>query len=204
MENPVRDITNVIRQLTQGPPEIQSWAIDRYFTSDATFVHPFCRVWGKAGGRDGIKIIFQWYKIMSPEISLDVNSIAYDKEHLRLYVNISQVFSIWLVPFYRAPVTLTTVLDLTRDPGDGRPLPDANAQRYYIAKQEDLYQTSEFIKFVVPWGGSSLVMLWQTLATLFCLVGAYGYCAIARVLTLVFFPFSREGEPFGNMIKVGN
>lgn len=109
------------------------------------------------------------------------------------------------MPFYRAPVTLTTVLDLTRDPGHGRPRPDANAQRYYIAKQEDLYQTSEFVKFVLPWGGSSLVVFWQMMATVFCVLGAYGYWAIAWFFSILLFPFlGGDGAPYGNRVKDGD
>jgi len=57
-------------------------------------------------------------------------------------------------------VSLVTVLKLVRCEG-----------KYYIASQDDLYQTDEFIKFVVPWGGAFAVQLFQLVATLFCVLG---------------------------------
>jgi hypothetical protein len=88
-----------------------------------------------------------------------------------MYIQMSQIFSIWIVPFHVAPATLTTVLDLTTDstktssPTKGvRPL-------YYISKQEDLYQTSEFVKFVLPHVGHWLVLGWHLIATFFCFLG---------------------------------
>lgn len=44
--------------------------------------------------------------------------------------------------------------------------------KYYIQSQDDLYQTSEWIKFILPWGVGVLVMvLWQFWATFLCVVG---------------------------------
>lgn len=77
-------------------------------------------------------------------------------------MTIFQVFRIWLIPFYYAPVTLTSVLKLEHDGDDGK---------YYIASQNDLYQADEWIRFIAP-GGWVLVHLWQFWATFFCLLGA--------------------------------
>lgn len=99
-------------------------------------------------------------------------SQAFDEEHLKLYVNMSQIFSIWLIPFHVSPVTLTTVLDLTTDSSQSDAPTNSDQTLYWIARQEDLYQTSEFIKFVVPHIGQWLVLSWQLMATLFCALGA--------------------------------
>lgn len=87
---------------------------------------------------------------------------AFDKPNLTLYVQIFQIFSIWVVPFYSAPVHLTTVIILERSGGDGK---------YYIAAQNDLYQVDQFVKFVAP-GAWILVWVWQFVATFFCGLGA--------------------------------
>jgi len=42
--------------------------------------------------------------------------------------------------------------------------------KYYITGQNDLYQTSEFVKFVLLWFG--LGTLWQFAATCLCVVSA--------------------------------
>ncbi|KAJ5503787.1 hypothetical protein N7463_006661 [Penicillium fimorum] len=171
MENPVADIPTVIRRLTQSPPSLQETAIKEYFTKDASFVHPFCRVPHFEGSRWWVSKIFQWYKIMSPRIELEIHSIAFDEEKLKLYVNMSQIFSIWLVPFHVAPVTLTTVLDLRYESAKSEAATNGDHKLYYISKQEDLYQTSEFIKFLMPHIGYWIVFGWHLIATLFCVLG---------------------------------
>lgn len=91
--------------------------------------------------------------------------LAYDASNLTLYVDISQVFDVWFVPFYRAPVNLVTVLKLTRLP---------NSSKYYIASQNDLYQTNELVRFVAPWGiGVTAILIWHFVATLFCVLLAW-------------------------------
>ncbi|KAJ5308584.1 hypothetical protein PENANT_c044G02114 [Penicillium antarcticum] len=171
MENPVAEISTVIRLLTQSPPSLQETVLERFFTNNASFVHPFCRVPSFHGSRWWVAKIFQWYKIMSPRIELEVHSIAFDEEHLKLYVNMSQIFSIWVVPFHVATATLTTVLDLTVDSPKSDATTNGDHSLYYITKQEDLYQTSEFIKFLMPHIGHWLVFGWHLVATLFCVLG---------------------------------
>ncbi|KAL3480854.1 hypothetical protein BJX99DRAFT_205414 [Aspergillus californicus] len=177
MEDPVTEAPKVIHLLTQSLPSLQELTIDRYFTPNAEFVHPFCRIWSLPGSRWGVKKIYQWYKIMSPRIELEVQSVAFDKENLKLYAKIFQIFRIWLVPFYSAPVTLMTVLDLTTEPGETKSLPSSSEQGsklYYIQKQEDFYQPTEFVKFVVPFGiGSLMVMMWHAFASLFSIIGVF-------------------------------
>jgi hypothetical protein len=54
--------------------------------------------------------------------------------------------------------------------------PKDKAGRYYIQSQNDLYQTSEWIKFLVPWGLGALIMaVWQFWATLLCVIGTKTY-----------------------------
>ncbi|EFQ89154.1 hypothetical protein PTT_14695 [Pyrenophora teres f. teres 0-1] len=163
MENPVKEIPAVIHLLTQSPPSLQRAAIDKYFTPDAAFSHPFCRTWSYGESRWLVHATYRWYKIMSPKIDLSVESVAFDETNLVLYVTISQIFRIWAVPFYYAPVRLTTVLNLRHSP---------SMEKYYIEKQEDLYQTDQWIRFILP-GCWLLVWLWHAWATLFCLLGTY-------------------------------
>ncbi|KAL1597308.1 hypothetical protein SLS60_008892 [Paraconiothyrium brasiliense] len=169
MESPAKEIAGVIHLLTQSPPSIQCETIERYFTHDASFTHPFCRTGSFDNSRFLIRAIYRWYKILSPKIELTINSVAYDEPNLLLYVNITQVFGIWVIPFHRARVNLTTILSLKRNRGD---------DKYYIQSQNDLYQTDEFVKFVLPpsW---ILVWLWQFWATFFCFLGAFALWPIS-------------------------
>ncbi|KAL1985452.1 hypothetical protein VTN96DRAFT_7895 [Rasamsonia emersonii] len=194
MEDPVKEIPTVIRLLTQSPPSLQQATIEKFFTPSASFTHPFCSTRSFDGSRWLIVMIYRFYKIMSPRIDLEVKSVAFDEPNLKLYVTISQLFAVFLIPFYRAPVTLTVVLTLTTDPWDysgrhGSPLDDdengaadgdghslsssSSSRRYWIAAQEDLYQTTEFVKFFLPYGiGVCVVLLWHMVATAACVLGA--------------------------------
>jgi hypothetical protein len=46
-------------------------------------------------------------------------------------------------------------------------------KRYLIAKQQDLYQTTEFVKFVGLAPGSAVAGFLQLFATLFCLIASF-------------------------------
>ena len=76
MENPTKEIADVIHLLTQSPPSTQRQTIDKYFTSDASFTHPFCRTGKWPNSRLLVQIIYRWYKIMSPNIDITVQSVG--------------------------------------------------------------------------------------------------------------------------------
>lgn len=202
MEDPVREISNVIHTLTQGPPSQQEACIESHFTPTASFTHPFCRT-GSFGpeylthlggaslsSRWLILQAYKWYKILSHHIDLTVESVAFDDQHLLLYVSIHQMFKIQWVPFHRSDVRLTTVLQLVEDETRKVEIEEfstkhakkimktdyaalqAPHKRYLIQAQNDLYQTNEFVKFVFFFGGSSVIMAWQYLATFACVLGA--------------------------------
>ncbi|KAF3482605.1 uncharacterized protein GIQ15_05364 [Arthroderma uncinatum] len=224
MEDPVAEIPGVIHLLTQSVPSVQQQTIEKYFTPSASITHPFLRSGSFQGSRWLIVRIFLFYKIMSPHVDLQVKSVALDRENLLLYVTVSQIFRIFIVPFYTAPVTLTTVLqlakstekvergsifqqglkapvvELTNSNTDLLASPPASISSssstqdeeltiqptkstktlYYIASQNDLYQPNEFIKFVVPFGiGSSLVLFWHAFATVFCVIASFVFYPIA-------------------------
>jgi hypothetical protein len=99
-----------------------------------------------------------------------------------LYVSLHQIFSIQFLSFHKSHASLTTVLHLIKL----ETFPSSTSQhevkasqrtdsrtKYFITSQNDLYQTSEFVKFVFPWFGLGTfgVMLWQFIGTLFCIMG---------------------------------
>ncbi|KAL9021153.1 MAG: hypothetical protein Q9185_001692 [Variospora sp. 1 TL-2023] len=202
MEDPVADISRVIRLLTQSQPSIQRATVEKYFTPSASFTHPLCRTGSYEGSRWLIWCIYRWYKIMSPRIEISIDGVAYDEKNRTLYVDIHQVFRIWVIPFYNVPVSLTTVLKLIRDP----PLPpqpsystpinpneswhatlnrtttSSEKPLYYIQSQNDLYQVNELLKFFSQFGLlSGLLVLWQFIATALCVVGATVFWPVSWV-----------------------
>ncbi|EGE06937.1 hypothetical protein H109_07212 [Trichophyton interdigitale MR816] len=217
MENPVEEIPRVIHLLTQSIPSVQQQTIEKYFTPSASITHPFLHSGSFQGSRWLISRIFLFYKIMSPHVDLQVKSVAFDHENLLLYVTVSQVFRIFIVPFYTAPVTLTTVLQLVKGSEQDSPIQhrlkvpvveltnsntdllasstsisaeeyasttvepcNSTKPLYYIASQNDLYQTNEYVKFVIPYGiGEAFVLFWHAFATIFCVLASYVFWPIA-------------------------
>ena len=90
-------------------------------------------------------------------------------------MSIRQTFRLWTVPFHAADVRLVTVLRLARgfssDAAGWTHRNDRARSKYFIAAQEDLYQTSEWVKFVsvfrVLW---LVVLVAQVLATAACVL----------------------------------
>jgi hypothetical protein len=91
------------------------------------------------------------------------------------------------VPTHRSDVSLVTVLQLAQDASD-----ESN-KKYYITSQNDLYQTDQFVKFVFPWGGQHLVLLWHFIATFFCVLAA-----------LVFVPFTQLMQAYSERQNQGS
>lgn len=159
----VVEIPLVIQALTSTKPSHQQETIDHYFTPEASFTHPFCRTGSNAYSKYFISRIYRWYKILSPRIALKVHSVSHDAANHILYVGMTQVFAIWALPFHTAEVSLVTVLHLERSQRTGK---------WLIASQNDLYQTDQFLKFLLPhfaW----IAILWQYIATLVCVVCSY-------------------------------
>lgn len=80
------EIRAVVRSLCQGTPDEQRRTLETYFTKDASFIHPFCIVpsfkerqiplLGCVSSRDLLKSIFQWYRMLSPTIKIDIDSVC--------------------------------------------------------------------------------------------------------------------------------
>ncbi|KAK1471982.1 hypothetical protein CABS01_04625 [Colletotrichum abscissum] len=205
-----KEIKTVIRDLVQGSPEKQQNALYSNFTEDASFTHPFCHVpsFGNIqipflftiNSRWLVLMIYRWYRILSPNIEMEIESSVQDQKTNLLYVKMRQDFRLWFVPFYSAPVDFVVVLRLeTRTiDANGNPLPrgygdDASVgtrQRQFIVSQEDHYQVGEWLKFIAPFFGYWAWHAWTLLATAMCVVGAFfGY-----PLTLLFGQMARPNS----------
>ncbi len=67
------------------------------------FRHPLCAVYRAPHSRDAMLAILQWYRILSPVLSVHVNHVTYDAEKNSAYLDITQVFHIRWSPFKPAP-----------------------------------------------------------------------------------------------------
>lgn len=70
----INDHDGIFYRLT--PFSAQTEAINAYFTPNASFTHPFCRTGSFEGSRNLIHAIYKWYKLLSPNIELKVNSVG--------------------------------------------------------------------------------------------------------------------------------
>ncbi|KAK3170720.1 hypothetical protein OEA41_002802 [Lepraria neglecta] len=206
MEDPQSEIPRIIHLLTQSPPSLQRATLEKYFTPNASFTHPICRTGSFEGSRWLIWCIYRWYKILSPRIVLEVDSVgAYfsiptrDKllgplgenqwnvgwsetsanVNLILYVSLHQLFHLFFIPtFLAAQVSLTTVLHLTPIKGSTK----SSSTRYLIRSQNDLYQVNELVKFFSLFGVVSVgVFAFQFFATVLCVLGAVVFWPISWV-----------------------
>ncbi|KAG6003502.1 hypothetical protein E4U21_001993 [Claviceps maximensis] len=201
MEHPVREINSVITTLTTGSPQQQQDTLMEYFLPNASFVHPFCYVPSFKRGRLAplfpntdsrwiLLCIYRWYRILSPNIDITVDSAVFDQKTGQLYINVHQIFSIFFIPFHQARVRLVVVLHLeqraswspdstvsraaiteSREPA---PLsgPGQERAKYYISKQEDFYMLSDALQFPLGRIGKPLWRVWQLFSSLLCIVGA--------------------------------
>ncbi|KAI1752602.1 hypothetical protein F4782DRAFT_125613 [Xylaria castorea] len=228
MENPEEEISGVIHSLTQGTREEQEKALNDYFLPNAYFVHPFCRVpsfntrqirvpfsnteW-TINSRLLVLLVYQWYKIMSPEILLEVDSTAFDKRTNFLYATIRQTFTLWIVPFslWQANVKLVCLLELAHLPVDKKKQPlviengfteknrnnntaSGSEKRYFIRGQQDHYQTNDMLNFVAPFGASTFIYIWQLFATLLCAVGTAWLWPVTSIYKQSFTHSAKESK----------
>lgn len=115
---------------------------------------------------------------------------AFDAPNLLLYVNLTQIFRLWFIPFHKAPVNLITVLKLQLNKEDGK---------YYIASQNDLYQTDQWVRFFpFSFGLWFLVWVGQIMGAVFSLLGAMAFWPI----TLIEESSSAGAKEFGDAGRV--
>lgn len=82
----VSEITGVIQKLCTSQPKEQNYTIEKYFTHDAAFTHPFCRTGSNGYSRWLVQQIYLWYKVLSPTIEVHVDSIGMSSKSMYLLV----------------------------------------------------------------------------------------------------------------------
>ncbi|KAI0668271.1 hypothetical protein C8Q78DRAFT_980794 [Trametes maxima] len=179
MENPAEEIVNVATLVTAAiNPEIQKETVYKYFVPDMSFRHPLCAVSPSPNSREAFLSILQWYRVLSPMLSVRVTSVTYDKEKNSIFLDVTQTFHIRWSPLKPAPGRLVVHLTLRPSPSPT----DPNKTVYFIASQEDFYHPDDLTALLVP----PLVPLVRGAlhaATLACRVqakvfGALGYWSV--------------------------
>ncbi|EJD00291.1 uncharacterized protein FOMMEDRAFT_22132 [Fomitiporia mediterranea MF3/22] len=193
MNNPRNEIAAAVKALTLAPtPAVQRAAINKYFAPEAGFLHPLCTVHPGPGSREEIVGIYEWYRDMSPKVSLEVESFVYDETQKVAYLNVVQNFHIFLSPFASSPARLLVKVSLRKNPQDGK---------YYIIQQEDYYQPEDIFRLVLPFLATPIVFV-KRLAGRVCGVNAAAFAltrdTIHQGMALLGFN-AREGR-MGNAV----
>ncbi|KAH7106071.1 hypothetical protein BKA62DRAFT_688779 [Auriculariales sp. MPI-PUGE-AT-0066] len=163
MENPLIEIDDVVRACVglDATPDSQVVAIERYFTRDAAFNHPLCKVGAAPGSREAILKIYQWYRILSPKLLITVNDRTWVEQSTEafmdaqpssptlpvamvqrgtMFLDITQTFHLFFSPFSPRPAHLVTKLTLVKEGG----------ALWFIDKQEDFYQPEDICNLIIP------------------------------------------------------
>ncbi|TEB22924.1 hypothetical protein FA13DRAFT_1766337 [Coprinellus micaceus] len=140
MEDPEQDIASVIFGLTTvASPDLQRETVETYMTKDVAFEHPVCSVQSGPNSREKVLKVYQWYRILSPQLDLKVEHVVFDTKRDIMYVEIVQWFKLFFLPAKPLPARLVTRLELQKIRG-----------LYYISRQDDFYHTTEFARLVTP------------------------------------------------------
>jgi len=143
MEHPAEEIEQVILTCTSAiNPEVQKAAIEKYYAPDAEFHHPMCSVSSSATSRQRILGIYQWYRVMSPQLKVEVKGVTYNSSTNEVFAEVVQVFHIRWSPFRAAPSRLMVHLTL------GPSVEDPNSQ--VIKIHEDFYHPEDFAALIIP------------------------------------------------------
>ncbi|RPD54552.1 hypothetical protein L226DRAFT_261089 [Lentinus tigrinus ALCF2SS1-7] len=168
MEDPAKEIADVALLVTAAVnPEVQKAAVLKYYAADMRFRHPLCAVSHAPHSRDAMLSILQWYRIMSPILTVHVNGVTYDAEKNAAFLEITQVFHIRWSPLKPAPSRLIVHLTLRPEPSPT----DPSKTIYVIAEHEDFYHPDDLAALVTP-PLIPLIRLGLHAATLACRVNA--------------------------------
>ncbi|KAI0370686.1 hypothetical protein BV20DRAFT_236809 [Pilatotrama ljubarskyi] len=147
MENPAKEVANVAVLVTAAiNPEIQKASVLKYYAHDAGFRHPFCAVAPAPNSREAILSILQWYRVLSPVLSVRVTSVTYDEEKHTVFLDVTQTFHIRWSPLRPAPARLLVHLTLRPE----RSPTDPSKTVYVIAEHEDFYHPDDLAALLVP------------------------------------------------------
>ncbi|KLO19137.1 hypothetical protein SCHPADRAFT_924757 [Schizopora paradoxa] len=180
MNHPEGEIGDVIRQLCKAKSSIeQQETIIRYFVPNAGFQHPLCTVKRGDNSRGLIIGIYRWYRNMSPNLEIVVESSKFDEQLNIIYVNAVQVFHVWISPLKPVPARLLVRIDLNRSSEDGK---------YYIVQQTDYYQPEDILALTIPFLIYPLVFI-KIATSWICVINSAIYLWI-QALVLKFIPYS--------------
>ncbi|EIW78037.1 hypothetical protein CONPUDRAFT_167999 [Coniophora puteana RWD-64-598 SS2] len=162
MQDPAKEVSHVIELLsTSRSPYITRQTVEKFYTEDASFRHPFVAVESSATSRERLIGIFDWYCTIAETSSSKFHSCTFDEHNQLVYVDVSQTVSIHYSPF--SPTSCRTVIRMNLQKRDGK---------FRIKDQEDFFHPSDALASIVP----PLAPLVHILLAISAII--MGYCAI--------------------------
>ncbi|QIW98128.1 hypothetical protein AMS68_003646 [Peltaster fructicola] len=131
MDNPEAEIMDAIDLVAAAESaETQLASIEKYFTPDASFLHPLCYVPSSAQSRARLAMIYQCYRGFIPRTSFKYNAVAWNEKSGTLFVDLIQYPELRLLDWFVVPaVPMRIYLHLRKEDSKWR-----------IDRQEDLIQ----------------------------------------------------------------
>jgi len=143
MERPEEEIAEVVKSLTCAEtPEAQKETVEKYYAVDAGFRHPLSTVTPGPNSRNSILGIYQWYRVMSPTIKLEVTGVTYNASRHELFLDVIQDFHIRWSPLQPAPARLMVHVVLAPSVDDPK--------RFVISLHEDFYHPEDVAALTIP------------------------------------------------------
>ncbi|KAG2106192.1 uncharacterized protein F5147DRAFT_548874, partial [Suillus discolor] len=140
MDNPQRDLPDVLTALTtsSSPADLRA-AVNKFYMHDASLHHPFRVVEHETNSRQKILAMYEWYRIISPDTTSNVDSVCYDRKRHVLVAEVTQHFHVRISPFKAAPSRYIMRIQLQeRD------------KLFYIYDQEEFMHPTDLMNSVLP------------------------------------------------------
>ncbi|KAG9316640.1 hypothetical protein JVU11DRAFT_2694 [Chiua virens] len=163
MQDPKKDIPKVVHTLmtTRDANELEN-TIKHYFLPDAKFLHPLAN----ANSRDEILGLFQWVRVASPKLSIQVDNVMYDADLNVAVVEIRERFHEWFNPLPSMASRMVIRLKLRKTNG-----------YHKIELEEDFMHPTDLMGFFA----SPLVPLVAMSLRVGCLISNLGACVFRSV-----------------------
>lgn len=129
MNNPELEIRGIVLALTENDDAaLHKSTVDKYFTKDASFIHPLCTVPAGPNSREHLKNVYAVYKFFTRDIHLDIQKITIDSNCTRAVIEMEESLSASFLPVWRVKrLKIITMLDFER-----------RENKFYIKKQYGL------------------------------------------------------------------
>jgi hypothetical protein len=156
MNDPVAEIPTAINLCAgAGDADSQVSAFHKYFTPDASFLHPLCYVPSRPHSLQRVIGIFLFYRGVIPHARFDIQAVAFDARSGKLFVQLLQSPWIrgwsWIFCGWRPVVPIHIIFHLRRVNG-----------KWYIDEEENTVQpmVSVGIPLSLRWARSLFLSSW--------------------------------------------